>query len=174
MLQAVQEAVSMMKKFLAIISGLASLPAAAAHCPLCTAATGAAVGVARVYGVDDAIMGVLVGGFLVSSALWFNNWLKKKQWFFFPGQSGVIVLLTLVLTIVGFKTGGLLSGVLLWGFSRLLVGLLFGSVLAVIGHWVHEYLRAINSGRNFVAYQGMSLLILSILLGSLVFAGGLA
>lgn len=157
---------------LAPLALLATLPSALAHCPLCTAATGAAVGVARIYGVDDAIMGVLIGSFLISSALWANNWLKRKGWVFFSGQGFSIVIASLVFTIIGFKTGNLLTGALLWGMPRLLSGMLLGSGAALIGHGVHEYLRHLNAGKNYIPLQGMSLALASLLVCTMLFAGG--
>lgn len=158
---------------LALPAFLASLPAAMAHCPLCTMATGAAVGVARFYGVDDAIMGVLIGGFVVSSALWANNACKKRGWNFIYAQGSTIVLLSLVLTIIGFKTGGLLTGAVLFGIPRLLTGMLFGTVASLAGHGVHKYLRHTNDGSNLIPLQGMSIMLASMLVVTAVFAGGL-
>ncbi len=151
---------------------LASIPAVMAHCPLCTAATGAAVGVARFYGVDDAIMGVLIGGFVVSSALWFNNVCKRRNRIFFYGQGAAVVLVSLILTIVGFKAGNLLTGALLFGLPRLLTGMLFGTGATWAGHGVHEYLRSRNNGKNLISLQGMSVMLAAMLLVSAVFAGG--
>src|SRR5574342_1357477 len=154
-----------MKKLLSIIiAGVAGIPSAMAHCPLCTAATGAAVGVARFYGVDDAIMGVLIGGFVFSSALWANNACRKRGWNFVYGQGTTIVLLSLVFTIIGFKTGGLLTGAVLFGLPRLLTGMLFGTVASLAGHGVHEYLRYTNNGKNIVPLQGMSIMLASMLI----------
>src|SRR5574342_717637 len=155
---------------LALPAFLASLPAAMAHCPLCTAATGAAVGIARFYGVDDAIMGVLIGGFVVSSALWANNACRKRGWNFVYGQGTIIVLLSLVMTIVGFKTGGLLTGAALFGLPRLLAGMLFGTGAVSVGHGIHEYLRLKNDGKNLIPLQGMSIMLASMLITTAVFA----
>lgn len=156
-----------------IFASLAAIPSALAHCPVCTAATGAAVGVARVYGVDDAIMGVLIGGFLVSSALWVNNALKRRNWVMFPGQGIAIVIASLILTIVGFQKGGLLIGSLLWGMPRLLSGMLVGTGVALAGEGVHASLRRSNNGKNHIALQGMIILLATLLVATAAFAGGL-
>ncbi len=152
---------------------LASIPSALAHCPLCTAATGAAVGVARFYGVDDAIMGVLIGGFVISSALWLNNVCKRRNWLFFHYQGSAVVLASLIFTIVGFKTGGLLTGAVLLGLPRLLTGMLLGTGASIAGHGVHTYLRHWNNGQNIIPLQGMSIMLASLLLMTAIFVGGL-
>lgn len=154
-------------------ASIAAIPSALAHCPVCTAATGVAVGIGRVYGVDDTIMGVLIGGFAISTGLWANNALVKRKYHLFPGQGAALVALSLVLTIVGLKTGNLLAGAILWGMPRLLAGMLVGSAATIAGHGVHEYARSLNNGKNHIALQGMSIMLASILAAALLFAGGL-
>ena len=161
-----------LKRITALLSALITLPSALAHCPLCTAATGAAVGVARVYGVDDALMGVLIGGFIVAGALWANTACKKRGWTF-SGQGAVFVLGSLILTIIGFKTGNLLTGSLLWGMPRLLSGMLVGTGTTLAGEGVHQYLRFANVGKNYLPLQGMIIMLASLLVTIAVFAGGL-
>ena len=63
---------------LVIASLFIGIKSAHAHCPLCTGAAVAGVELARVTGLDDSIVGILLGAVIVSSALWFNKWLKKK------------------------------------------------------------------------------------------------
>lgn len=50
-----------------------------AICPLCTVAVGAGVGVSRSLGIDDVIVGLWIGGLLVSSSMWLFEWLKGKE-----------------------------------------------------------------------------------------------
>src|SRR3989338_2455804 len=62
-----------------LLSIIAIIPTVMAHCPLCTAATIVGVGVTRSLGWDDSIVGIFVGAMIVSSALWLNNILKKRN-----------------------------------------------------------------------------------------------
>ncbi len=157
---------------LALPAFLATLPAALAHCPLCTAATGAAVGVARFYGVDDALMGVLIGGFVVSSALWAHRACKRRGWQFVYGQATIFVLASLILTIIGFKTGNLLTGTTMFGLPRLLSGMLLGTGAVSVGHIIHEYLRQSNHNKNYIPLQGMSIALGALLIPCAAIAGG--
>lgn len=156
-----------------VLATITSIPSAMAHCPVCTAATGMAVGVARFYGVDDGIVGALIAGFIVSSALWANNFCRRRKWVFMQWQGAAFVLLSLVLTIFGFSKGGLFTGSLLFGVPRLLAGILLGTGVVTLGHFTHEYLRHANDGRNIIPYQGLSIMLASLLLVTAVFAGGL-
>src|SRR3989344_2574827 len=91
-----------------LLSLIAIIPSVMAHCPLCTAATVVGVGVTRSLGWDDSIVGVFVGAMIVSSALWINNILKKKN---IGGNNllrvSSITLATLILTILTFYYAGL-------------------------------------------------------------------
>ena len=116
--------------FVALMAGI-SAPASA-HCPLCTAATGAGILIAEKYGVDDAIIGLWVGAFIVSTALWFDRVLKKK--YDFPGQSAIISAVSLALTVVPFYFAGMFGNpVKVLGMDRLLFGIFFGSALTFAG-----------------------------------------
>ena len=83
------------------------IPSIMAHCPLCTGATIIGVGITRSLGWDDSIVGVFVGAMIVSSALWANNMLKKKN----IGGNAIlrvssITLATFVLTFLTFYYAG--------------------------------------------------------------------
>ncbi|MEK6875016.1 MAG: hypothetical protein AABX52_04685 [Nanoarchaeota archaeon] len=150
-------------------TSLGIVPSVMAHCPVCTAAAGAAVSVARWYGVDDSLVGVLIGGFIVSTALWADNTLKKQDKNFVYNQDIVFILLATVITIIGFKISGLFeTNSLLFGLPRLLSGMVIGIFVSTTGHRVHGLLRAKNNGKNFISLQGTSILIGSLLLASTV------
>src|SRR3989338_909992 len=89
---------------------VAALPVAA-HCPLCAAATAGGVAATRLLGVDDAVTGTFVGGFVVSTGLWFSNWLRKKKkgGEFLPFQAAILVLLSVALTLLTFYMAKLIG-----------------------------------------------------------------
>ncbi len=151
-----------MKKLISgIIASLAAIPVALAHCPLCTAAAGAAVVGARAYGVDDAIVGVLLGTLIVSSSLWFNNWLvKKKGREFIPFQSTSLIIAGLVITLASFAIGKLFAdNAMLFGLPRLMTGMLLGTFTTTLGHKIHLSLQASNDGKNHIKFQGLAFII---------------
>lgn len=125
-----------------------------AHCPLCTAATGSVVAATRFYGVDDLIVGTFIGGFVISSAFWFNNILRKrnKNKNYIPFQLVGILLLSLVLTILTFHTIGLTS-VTLFGVDRILLGLLIGSFITLIAFRFHDFLKRSNGNKSYIPFQ---------------------
>lgn len=130
-----------------------------AHCPLCTAATGAAVAVTRLYGIDDMIIGSLIGAFIISTALWFNNILLKRNRgkAYLPMQQHIISLASFLLTVVSFYIGGLfnaLASAYLAGVDRLFLGLLFGTFLTLFGFEIHQIIRR-KRGKNYLPMQAI-------------------
>ena len=61
-------------------------------CPVCTVAVGAGVGILRGLGVDDVITGLWFGALIVSSIMWFINWLNKKNIHFLFRKILVIII----------------------------------------------------------------------------------
>lgn len=149
--------VSMKKASALIVStlaGLAAVPGALAHCPVCTAATGAAVAVGRVYGVPDSIMGVFIGAFALSTGLWLNNFLKKKG-YAHPGQAWMLGFASIILTIIGLHIGNLFhNSTTLLGMSSLLAGILIGSTANAFAYGVHTIARHYHNNKNHLPLQG--------------------
>lgn len=147
-----------------------------AHCPLCTAATGAAVAVTRFYGVDDLIVGTFIGAFMISTAAWFDKALKRrnkgKEYAKF--QYYMVVLATVLTTILSFYFGNLFVGKELFGINRLFLGSLIGTLITMAAFTFHDYLRRTNSDKNFVPFQAIFItFVLLIIINVAFYFGGL-
>jgi len=173
-----------MKKFnilVFVIGLLLFVPSAFAHCPLCTTGAVIGVGVARYYGVDDGIVGIFLGALIVSSALWFNRWLKKRVNYRF--QETALVLSSFLLFAVPFYYGGLITdfeivrmmpedlailGLGFLGIDKLLAGMLIGS-LAIWG--VFALSNHIKNKRGSVLwpYQGLSFMFIALVILTIIF-----
>ena len=180
----IQGELSMKKKIfilLAIFIFLINLPSVLAHCPLCTAAAGTGVLFTRAYGVDDTIAGLFLGAAIISSALWFNKWLKKRINFKF--QETLMVIISFLLFAIPFYTTGLITdstmvklmpdhhsifGLGVFGIDKLLFGMIIGS-LAVWGAFVLNEAIKKAKGRVLYPYQGMSFMLIVLAVLSLLF-----
>lgn len=152
------------------VAGLLGIPSALAHCPLCTAATGAAVAVARVYGVPDSIVGVFVGAFAIMTGLWLNNVLRRRGWSV-AGQAVSLSIASLVITIVSLQLGKLfIDSPVLWGLPGLLSGILLGAFVSCVAEGVQQLTRRYNNAQNIVPLQGM-IVVLAVLLVTVVLMG---
>lgn len=161
------------------------IPEVMAHCPLCTAGAAVGVGFARAYGVDDSIVGLLLGALIASSALWFNKWMKKK--INFPFQETLLVIVSFLLIVVPFYYAGLIinfemvksmpevhgmTGLGILGLANFGVDkLLFGIILGTLSIWgVFSFSEHITRkrGQRLFDYQGLIFMLASLLILGLI------
>lgn len=136
-----------------------------AHCPLCTAATGAAVATSRWLGFDDLVTGTFIGGLILSTSLWFNNILKKgnKGGEYIKFQSLILFAVTLASTTIGFYFLDIIgpeNGFKLFGIDRILIGMTTGLVASITAFKLHEIARNVNSNKNYIPFQSIAILLL--------------
>jgi len=162
------------------------IPFASAHCPLCTTGAAVGVGLTRAYGVDDSIVGVFLGALVVSSALWFNKWLKKKV--DFPLQELLVIIISLLSLAVPFYQFGIITnfemtksmpeyhgmtglgilGLSQFGADKLLFGMIIGTLLLWGVFAFSDYIKK-KRGAVLWPYQGLSFMAITLALLSLVF-----
>lgn len=109
----------------------------------------------RYLGVDDLIIGVWVGGLLVSLGLWMATYVKKT---FFKGQQWLAVVILWLTTYLGFKEAKLIGNptCTIHGHDKLLSGMVFGTVAFMLGFGLDYLLRKLNKknpGKAFFPYQ---------------------
>ncbi len=133
------------KKIILTIFGINSLlfGSVRAHCPLCTAATGAAVAVTRFYGVPDSVVGLWIGAFAVSMVLWLNRILKRQ---YVPFQGELLTIAAILTTVVPFYFAGLFNiSSTIFGIDKLLFGILLGGFLTWLMPVVSRQIKAVNN-----------------------------
>ena len=147
------------------VSAIISSESVMAHCPLCTAAVGAAAVSATYFGLDASIVGVFVGAIGVSLGLWFGKIIKKRYVKF---QTPLIVAASFLLTVIpllGVIKESLYLPALWFGppgsvlnriyfVDKLLLGSVLGALASFAAYWLHVYVKKIH-GRVVVPYQGV-------------------
>ena len=158
-----------------LLGTIVALPRVMAHCPLCTAATIVGVGVTRSLGWDDSIVGVFVGAMVISSALWVNNILKKRN---IGGNSflrvGSITLATLVLTVLSFYYAGifgLANSYRIFGMEKIMFGTISGAIITLAAFLVSDMVKKRNEGKTIFSYQTIIFTFIALILNALVFWG---
>ena len=153
---------NLLKPFAAVaVAALAAANSALAHCPLCAAATAGGVAATRLLGVDDTVTGTFVGGFVVSTGLWFDNWLRKKKkgGEFLPFQTAIVLLLSVAFTILTFYMARLIGSpdpaFRMLGVDKLVLGTLVGTAVTLGAFELHKRVKAANSGKALVPFQGI-------------------
>lgn len=168
------------KKYFLIFAVLlvSLIPSVYAHCPICTAAVGAAAVSAKYYGLDISIIGLLVGAFGISTGLWIGLKIKKQ---YFKFQLPVIVFASFLLTVMPLlyidkdviyfplllagSSGSLLNKV--YWVNKMLLGSIIGGVLTLFAFWSHVYIKKLNSKVLF-PFQGIAITLVLLSIASLV------
>ena len=158
---------------ISLLGLIAILPGVMAHCPLCTGATIIGVGITRSLGWDDSIVGVFVGAMIISSALWMNNILKKRN---IGGNALLritsITIATLVLTFLTFYYAGLFglgNTYRIFGIEKIVFGAISGSLVSIMGFAASNKIKAKNDGKAVFGYQTMIITFAGLILNALVF-----
>lgn len=140
-----------------------------AFCPLCMVATGAITGMLRYLGVDDAIVGLWLGAFALSSVFLLNNFLIKR---------GRKIKFQLLLIFISFYS--LLLSALYWtavlnpynkilGINKIIFGIIIGSALILTAPNIDRFLRKQNQGKIFISHQKMIVAIGLLIIFSFIF-----
>ncbi len=152
------------------------IPLIYAHCPLCTAAVGAAAISAKYYGLDASLIGLLIGAFGVSTGLWIGLRVKK----FFKFQFSFIVLASFLITampllyiksddiyfpllLIG-PTGSLLNKV--YWIDKMLFGSIIGGLITLLAFWLHIQIKRIN-GKVIFPFQGVVITLIFLIMSGI-------
>ena len=155
---------------------IGTIPSVHAHCPLCTAAVGAAAVTAKYYGLDSSIIGLLIGAFGISTGLWIG--LKIKKYFKF--QLFAVVLASFLLTVIPLlyliddtiyfpllllgPAGSVLNKV--YWINKMLFGSVIGAIITLISYVTHLYIKKFN-GKVLFPFQGVVLTLVFLFVSSL-------
>jgi len=154
--------------FLFLLSLIFVLPAKAV-CPICTVAVAGGLGISRWIGIDDAVMGIWVGGLILSSGFWLADWVSKKSWKIpYPKTLAVLLMVIFVLPpLYMAKMIGVANNTL-WGIDKIVLGTIIGSVLFFAGVKIDQYLRTTNEGKVYIYYQKVIAPVFLLTIGSFV------
>ena len=152
------------------MAGLLTARLTLAVCPVCTIAIAGGLGLSRWLGVDDTVSGVWIGGLIISSVIWFLDWLNKKQirfkfrWFIITAFSYLIIILPLYWSkIIGHPDNKFL------GIDKLIFGIIAGSLVFFLGDYLSNFLKSKNQGKAFFRFQKLILPISLLIIFSTVF-----
>ena len=165
-----------MTKYISIMVGVgvfcfAFIQKTYAVCPLCTIAVGAGVGFSQWLGIDDVIAGLWIGGLTVSMIIWTENWLERKK-VRFKGRMAVNVIGYYALIVVPLFFTGLIGNPINtvgFGFDKLLLGIVVGSIGFWFGASWYYHLKEKNGGHAYFPFQKVAMPIAPLLVLSIIF-----
>ena len=141
-----------------------------AVCPLCVVAVGAGLGFSEWLGIDDVVASIWIGALLVSMILWTIIEMRKHNWKF-HFDTAITSLAYYLLTFVPLYYAGIVGHPYnrIFGIDKIIFGTVIGTIVFLLSHWLHLYLKKKNNGKSFFNYQKVALPIALLLLTSLVF-----
>jgi hypothetical protein len=140
-----------------------------AVCPLCTLAVGVGVGLSRYLGIDDAITGMWLGALILSSSLWFIDWLEKRKVKFFARDQITIASFYLI-ALVPLYFSGMIGNEYntLFGIDKLLLGCLLGTLSFLKAVSADKYLRRLNKNKVMFPYQKVIIPVTFLVIESII------
>ncbi|MBI5732038.1 MAG: hypothetical protein HY982_01620 [Candidatus Magasanikbacteria bacterium] len=141
-----------------------------AFCPICTVAVGAGLGLSRWLGIDDTVSGIWIGGLLASLSGWTINWFNKRD-IKFRGRKIITFLVYYLLVIAPLIWSGVIGHPFnkLWGVDKLVLGIIFGSVVFLAAVALYYFLKKKNNGRPHFPLEKVILPVGSLFVLSLIF-----
>lgn len=141
-----------------------------AFCPVCVVAVGAGLELSNYLGIDDVVTGLWIGALLVGLSAWTIEWLGKKK-INFKGNTLAIYAAYYLLTIIPLYFAGLMGQAYhsFWGVDKLLLGIIFGSVVFFSGGMWHFQLKEKNNDKVYFPFQKVVIPVGLLLILSVVF-----
>ena len=156
--------------FLVTTIFLFSTTVAFAVCPICMVAVGAGIGLAQYFNVDDTIIGIWIGGLIVSLIVWTIHWLDKKNIRFY-GRKISIVIIYYGSVIIPLYACGIMGHLLnkFWGMDKILLGIIIGTIAFFSSIIIHNQLKKKNNDQSYFPLQKVLIPVATLMGLSIIF-----
>ncbi|MBO5443092.1 MAG: hypothetical protein J6A33_04835 [Alphaproteobacteria bacterium] len=139
-------------------------------CAVCTIAVGASLEIARSLGVDDSVVGVWAGAFLVMIGFWTIRWLDKKGWNF-KGRDFWVLFLSVAM--IGFMYISHLqynpNVILIFYLDPFLFSTIVGALVMVYSSEFYQWMKAKNGGHAHFPFEKVVVPVVALALVSTYF-----
>lgn len=129
-------------------------------CPVCTVTVVAGLGISRFFGIDDFLTSIWIGGFVLSFSYVFYAWMIKK-WPKTQIKHGLII------TIISMYLLAILPLIKTPTISRILYGILVGSIAFLIGVYADKLQRKKYS-KIFFPFQKVAFPVSMLILATVI------
>ena len=123
-------------------------------CAVCTVAVGASLEIARRMGVDDGVVGVWSGAFLLLLGYWTLKWMDKKGWNF-PGRD--FTILAASVAMIGF-------------IDPFLFATICGALVLHYSSAFYQWMKRKNGGHAHFPFEKVAVPVAALALTSWLFA----
>lgn len=137
-------------------------------CPVCTVTVVAGLGISRLLGIDDSIISLWIGAFILSFSFITMDWMKRK-WpkLKFDRFTLPFIALMYLLVLVPLKIDGSIGVTLntIWGIDKIVFGIFTGSILFLLGIWADKKVRKVR-GNQLFKFQKVVFPVITLILAS--------
>ena len=140
-------------------------------CAVCTVAVGASLEIARRMGVDDGVVGVWAGAFLVLLGYWTIKWFDKKDWHF--AYRDFIILITSVLMILFMYISELVytpKAILIFWIDPFLFATICGALVMHYSSEFYQWMKKKNGGHAHFPFEKVAVPVVALLLTAKLFS----
>ena len=135
-------------------------------CAVCTVAVGASLGIARKMGVDDSVVGVWSGAFLVLLGYWTLKWMDKKG-FYFKGRdfwvlssSVLMILFVYMLPELSYTP----KAILVFWIDPFLFATITGALVFHYSSLFYQWMKRKNGGHAHFPFEKVVVPVVSLCL----------
>ncbi len=159
--------------FMALVALISTISNAFANpaCAVCTVAVGASLEIARRMGVDDGVVGVWAGAFLMLLGYWTIKWMDKKGWNF-KGRD-FIVLLSSVLMILFVYISELVytpKAILIFWIDPFLFATICGALVLHFSSEFYQWMKRKNGGHAHFPFEKVVVPVVALCLTAKLFS----
>ena len=140
-------------------------------CAVCTVAVGASLEIARRMGVDDGVVGVWAGAFLMLLGYWTLKWMDKRNWNF-KGRDFVI-LSTSVLMIMFVYISELVytpKAILVFWIDPFLFATICGALVLHFSSEFYQWMKRKNGGHAHFPFEKVVVPVVALCLTAKLFS----
>jgi hypothetical protein len=140
-------------------------------CAVCTVAVGASLEIARRMGVDDGVVGVWAGAFLMLIGYWTLKWMDKKGWHF-RGRD-FVVLASSVLMILFMYVSELVytpKAILVFWVDPFLFATVCGALVLHYSSEFYQWMKRNNGGHAHFPFEKVAVPVVALCLTAKLFS----
>ena len=140
-------------------------------CAVCTVAVGASLEIARRLGVDDGVVGVWAGAFLILLGYWTLKWMDKKGWYF-KGRDFIILASSVVMILFMYISQLTYTpkAIFIFWLDPFLFATICGALVLHYSSEFYQWMKRKNGGHAHFPFEKVFVPVASLVLTSWLFS----
>jgi len=140
-------------------------------CAVCTVAVGASLEIARRMGVDDGVVGVWAGAFLILLGYWTLKWMDKKGWNF-EGRDFIILVSSVAMILFMYISQLVYTpkAILVFWLDPFLFATICGALVLHYSSEFYQWMKRHNGGHAHFPFEKVFVPVAALALTSWLFA----